>query len=244
MNGAAMTFIPFIIHGGIDVKPVFLGEVLDLNVHHWQLSADEIGALHVVGQPTPWVSGVSADEAPTCFGPNRFIVLEDPQANIGILEFVGQGLDSIANKLKVFEETIATITASTINKSTQMTATQAGIDFANNTASLTATVNKLSSEISFALTIAAEWMGKQVGGFSLSTDFISSRLSAQDLTALLTTYMQGAISWDTFWENLQTGEIADPNKAADEELATLETSTPPGMVENMTLDNTNNADNI
>lgn len=230
MNNKPLDFIPFIIHGGASVKPLPLGEVLDLNLTHYQLSCDELHGLHFCGLPTPWVRGVSKKEAPNCIGPTKFLVLEDPEAGIGLLEFSGQGLEPMAKKLKAIEDTIATVAASVVDNSGRVTATQSNIDFANNTASLAGVVNILSSELSMILNTAAKWMKKTEVSVMLTTDFISGKLDSQELIALTQAYIGGAISFHTYWSNLASGEIAEPHRTAETEQNEIEIDPAPKPV--------------
>ena len=218
MDNNPLTRIPFKIHGGIDVAPLFLSEVLDLNLHHFQLSAGQAHGLHFCGLPTPWVSGVTKKDAPTCIGPTKFVVLEEPEAKVGLLEFQGQGMVPIADKLAVIEKTISALTASSMERSGRVTATQSNIDFANDTASLAGVVNSLSEEFTEVLQIAAKWTGStEKVSVKFTTDFVSGKISAQELLALTQAYLTGAISHDTYWTNLIHGEVADPHKSSDEE---------------------------
>ncbi len=232
INNSTLDYIPIVVHGGIGVKPVFLCEVLDQNVHHFQTATDQMHGLHFQGLINAYITGADKEEAPTTIGPEVIWCFEDPATSVGILESHGNGLDAVADKLKVFEETISTVSISTaLSNAGSVTATQASIDFSNNSASLTGVVNTLSAEVSVILQIAADWLNISVGAFSFSTDFVSQRLSAQDLTAVVQAYMSGAISWDTFWSNLQAGEIGDPNREPEEEFAMIEETIPTGMQE-------------
>ena len=53
--------------------------------------------------------------------------------------------------------------------------------------------------------------------YSLNTDYDPSGMNPQLLTALFNAYQSGGISFETFYQNLQKGEIADPNVTAEEE---------------------------
>ena len=222
-NNKPLNRIPFKIHGGIDVNPLFLGEVLDLNLHHFQVSADQFHGLHFCGLPTPWVSGVKKEKAPTCIGPTKFVVLEDVESKIGLLEFQGQGMEPISKKLEALEKTVAALTASSLERSGRVTATQSNIDFANDTASLAGVVNSLSEEFTEVLQMAAKWSGSDTDvSVKFTTDFVSGKISAQELLALTQAYLSGTISYDTYWTNLIHGEVADPHKSSKEEQDDIE----------------------
>ena len=231
MNGKSLNYIPFTIHGGVKVKPPFLTEVLDLNLHHYQLSGDLGHGLHWVALPSPVLTGVPKEDVPNHIGSARFIVLEDSDAKAFFLEFEGKGLDEITGRMRVIEETISVMAINMIMNDNAKTATQANIDSSSTTASLAGVINKLSDEFTIVLTTVSDWMGKTVGNVSINTDFVSAKLDANNFNALVNAYIKGTISYSTFWKNLQHGEIASNNKTADEEQSEIETTDPIGMVE-------------
>jgi hypothetical protein len=73
-----------------------------------------------------------------------------------------------------------------------------------------------------ALAYAARWLGSSDESvYRLCTDYTPNGINAQDLTALVAAWQGGSISYDTFYSNLQRGEIADPERTADEERAAI-----------------------
>ncbi len=134
--------------------------------------------------------------------------------------------------LQIIKEYISTLAVNmSLNPESQITATQANIDNSNQTASLAGAVNMLSSEFTKILGWASEWMNKTVGPVQINTDFVSASLSPQMLKELVASYQQGAISYETMWQQLQQGEIADPHKTAEEEQGDIEENIPAGMTE-------------
>jgi hypothetical protein len=230
VNGKYINYIPFIIHGGIDVQPLFLTEILDLNVHHYRISGDLAHALHWVALPTPVLTGIAPEEAPTTIGPTEYIVLENPDSKAHFLEFTGKGLNELTKELGHIESTISNLTVNIIRNGDKiLTATQAKIDSSSTTSSLVGTLRKLSEELSIMLSIVADWKEATFNNFLINTDFINTRLASDELTALVNAYITGAISFDTFWTNLQDGEIASISKTPEQELTDIETTLPPGM---------------
>jgi hypothetical protein len=60
----------------------------------------------------------------------------------------------------------------------------------------------------------------------LNTDFFATAMTSQDLTALVASWQQGAISYDTLYYNLQKGEIARPGVDVETERDLIEVQRP------------------
>jgi hypothetical protein len=61
---------------------------------------------------------------------------------------------------------------------------------------------------------------------SLNRDFLSTRIDAQQLQALIAAWQGGAISAETLYWNLQQGEVARPNVEWEEEQQLIEAEAP------------------
>ena len=62
---------------------------------------------------------------------------------------------------------------------------------------------------------------------SMNRDFVSSKLSAQDITALLSAVQAGRISMDTFLYNLRVGDILPPDRTIEDEKNLIASEAPP-----------------
>ena len=76
---------------------------------------------------------------------------------------------------------------------------------------------------------ACEWMNKTCGKTQINTDFISKTMPPEMIRELRQTWLDGGISYETLWTNLQQGEVADQHKTFDQEQSDIESSEPPGM---------------
>ncbi len=63
--------------------------------------------------------------------------------------------------------------------------------------------------------------GSGEGEFSLNTDYNPTGMSSQDLRELFLTWQGNGISYETFYENLQRGEIASTERSAEDEKALI-----------------------
>jgi hypothetical protein len=62
----------------------------------------------------------------------------------------------------------------------------------------------------------------------LSTDFVSNKISSQQLTAITAALQSGAISLETYFYNLEQGEMFPDAWTIEDEKRAIE-ETPPGM---------------
>jgi len=69
----------------------------------------------------------------------------------------------------------------------------------------------------------AEWDGI-TGDISvkLNTDFVDTKINAQDMTSLMGAWQSGAISHETFLFNMKRGEILDPDTSIEDERDRIE----------------------
>lgn len=233
-NGSLMSFLPFFFHGGIKVQQPPLNEVVDLNRHHFQLSADESEGLRLAALPTPYFFGADPNEPdfPNHVGPACVIGSKDTDCKTGFREFTGAGLESVAKKLEKYEQLMAQLSVQFATDTLSDTsATESAINQGNSTASLAGMVQVLSNEFTQLLKILAEWSGRNPENIEcqLNTDFTPANMTAQDMQALLNLYISGTITYDTFYKNLAKGEITDPNKDSQEEKDEIDVETPPGL---------------
>jgi len=222
INGNTSDEIPFyFIEVGAENKSV-LNDLVDMNFHHYQVSADynsknhfssfiiwyETGAQQgqnmLMGNGVKW-SNVSSD------------------ATFGILQPDGNS-DALRISLQDDEQRMAALGAEAL-KPRASGAESAEAKSLDKVAQNSTTANvaiTVSEAMTKALNFAAMWMGStEEAVYSLNTDYNPTGMNAQSLTALLATWQSGAISYDTFYENLQRGEIASTERTAKDEQALI-----------------------
>jgi len=226
MKGKALNFIPFIIHGGYDIKSPIMLPIAEQNIHWYQKDADYQHGLHYTALPTPWTTGVDADDenAPQTIGPTELWYLPEG-ATCGMLEFTGKGLSEIA---KSMDKTMTNITVLSsqilVPKNTfDETATAASIRNATETASLSSLVSDLSVEITLAVTIAAKWgrFYKDDISVEINSDFIPLTLSGADVSAYVSAVLKEGFSKKTLFELLKRGEIIEGDRQFEDEMSDI-----------------------
>jgi hypothetical protein len=138
------------------------------------------------------------------------------------LEVPANGVVAIDTGLPNFAEGLPnTATAATLLRRS-ITSIRSAVDYK---AADVFTVSIFRREGDQMVRIAAEWT--QPGSskdvvFKMHRDIVSSQIDATLLTALIKAWQSGAISHDTLLLSLKRGEVVDPNRSLEEELALIE----------------------
>jgi hypothetical protein len=232
--GKRLDFIPFVffaangLSSGIDTPPLL--DLVDVNLSHYRSTADYEHGLHYTALPTPWITG-APEQSSFSIGPANAWTLTNVDAKVGMLEFTGQGLKPLADAIKEKETKMAALGARLLE------APKAGVEAADTVrlrqsgeqgalASIAAT---LSQGLTKALGWHASWAGADPAAVhvEVNKDFFDVEMPAPLLQQLLGALQAGAISYETFYYNLQKGEIARPGVDADEEQKLIESQQEP-----------------
>lgn len=229
IKGKSIDFIPFVFFGAISNNPVPtsppLLDLADLNIKHWQVSTDYYHGLHYCALPTPWAAGFGK-ASELYLGALKAWVSEDPQARCGFLEFTGQGLQAIEKALDRLEAQMAIMGARMLEeqKKAAEAADTVRMRYSGDTATLSTIVTSVEQGITKAIEYLAVWkaLPEAKTEVHLNRDFVSQKLEAADIAALLQSWQAGGISLDTFLYNLQVGEILPADTTIDEEKMRIE----------------------
>lgn len=237
-----LPMIPFVFLGPRTATPRVekppLLDLVDLNLSHYRSSADLEHGRHFTALPTPWISGYTPTIDPNTgaaiglsIGSGTAWVLPPAEAKCGMLEFTGTGLSELRLALEQKEKAMAIVGARLLESQpeAQETATAVRMRHAGESSVLTTIVKAASAAVSKALQFHAWWTGiedvKKIE-CELNTEFLSTRISAQDVEALVKTWQAQGISYQTLYWNLQQGEWARPNVTWEEEQKEIEAENP------------------
>jgi len=240
-RGKPLPFIPFVFLGPRRPEPaVAKPPLLDLallNLSHWRSSVDYEYGLHFTALPTPYVTGWTNNATPLKIGSGTAWVIPSKDARVAMLEFTGTGLGAVEKALDRKEHQMATVGARLLESQpgVQETAEAVRLRHAGETSALGLLARAQSMGLTQALRIHAWWQGygdvdvdsASKVSIQLNTDFLETRLTAQELDSLVKAWQAGGISGKTLYWNLQTGEIARPNVEYEEERTTIEAEEPP-----------------
>ena len=192
----------------------------------------------MAGLPTLYAAGFDAGTK-LVVGSSHAWVTENTDAHAGYIEFTGQGLTPLKEALAEKQEQMAALGARMLEIKTADAEAFETVQLRSNAeqASLTNVSSALSATISRALQFAAWWYGTpdkaptdyaETDSLVLSTDFVSNKISSQQLTAMTAALQSGAISLDTYFYNLEQGEMFPDSWTIEDEKRAIE-ETPPSM---------------
>jgi hypothetical protein len=225
VDGKPSREIPFFfINVGAENKSV-INDLVDANLNHYRFFADYAAKEHASAFPVFYETGTTGDDVNILIGPGAKWSSMNEAAQFGVLQTESDG-GSMRTYLLDMQERMATLGAEMLK--TRIAAAESAeaktLDqVAQNSTTATVAIN-VSEAIQNALNFASRWLGGTEDAiYSLNTDYNPARLSGQDLTALVGAWQGGAISYDTFYTNLQEGEVASSERTADQEQSLITT---------------------
>jgi hypothetical protein len=225
-KGKRLDFIPFVFFGSSSNVPTPsrppLLDLLNLLKGHWKLTVAYQYALNFTGLPTPCFAGFDIeDDTKVPLGPGASYHTADPQAKSWFLQTGGQGLAEMERGLDRLERQMAIVGARLLEEQ------RAGVEAAETvrlrSSGDSATLADIAGNIEAGLTDVLQFIGFWLGigkkecSVSVNKDFVSTRLSPQEVTAYLQAVQAGEMSSETFLWNLQQGEILQPGRTVEEE---------------------------
>lgn len=215
MRGAPMTEIPFRIVGGTTVRKPLLMDLVDVSFDHYRRGADLVNGEHYTALPTPWVAGVHLDEGKTLnIGSTTAWTFDNHEAKVGYLEFTGAGLGSIKSSLTDLERQMAVLGARMLSEDTRGAEAVGTMEL--RTASERSILAAVARDVSDCLRQCLDWMAQWVGAqpnteFALNTDYGVHTMTPEKMRALREALNDGSITLETFFEQMQKGEIISPD---------------------------------
>lgn len=232
--GKPLTFIPFQAFGPTSLslcpeKPGLLA-MAGTNLHMYRRSADLEHGRHFTGLPTPVVIGLAdlppgTQRAPFQIGSAIAWTLPIG-ADVKYLEFTGQGLGSLEKGIEEDKQELAELGSAmfALEPTTgQETATAVRIRHGSRTAGLKTTARRYVTGVSKLLRMHAWWSGLTQDMkddtilAKIDTLFIDTKITAEDLKALVLALQAGGIAFATFYAQLEKGELTRPGVDAEQE---------------------------
>ena len=231
INGSNSDIIPFyFVEVGAEGKSV-INDLVDMNFHHYQVSADYNSKNHFSSFTIYYETGADSSQN-MLMGNGVKWSNRSSDATFGILQPDGNA-DALRISLQDDEQRMAALGAEALKprSSGAESAEAKSLDQVAQNSTTADVAITISEALTKALNFASMWMGStEEAVYELNTDYNPTGMSGQDLTAMVSAYQGGAISYDTLYENLQRGEIASVERTADEERAMI-TNADTGMDE-------------
>lgn len=241
-RGVPLMEIPFIFHNADHVGPAVgispLYDLTEVNISHYQTSADLENGRHIAGVPTPYAFGLTGPTGEPV--PASVLYLGGPawvstntDAQCGFLEFTAAGLGSLE---KAHDEKLAMMAAI----GARMIEPKPGDAEAFETVELRATAEtsalaSMAGFLSRSMTDCLKWFVWWSGtmdnvdevkdvSFEINRDFMATRLQPAEVQTLLALVEAGKMSYESFFWNLQRGDMLPPGRKMDEEMDAIETT--------------------
>jgi hypothetical protein len=230
-RGEPLKFLPFVdaalgTSTLMTAKPLLL-DVATVNLDQYRMSTDHRHGLHWTALPTLFLFGDIRDEdgnkKQITVGAGSANHIEDNEAKAELLEFTGAGLAALKAAIDDDIKTMAGLTAKALmdGSSGVKAAETARIEASSETATLSMLANAVDEAMQSILSIIAEWSGSQEIEYAVNRDFIDIQLSAQDVTAYVSAYVQGGMSLDTLLYNLKQGNKLPKDVTVEDEKARI-----------------------
>jgi hypothetical protein len=219
----ALTEIPFVFISPEGTQTMVakapLADLCDVNHSHYMNSADLEHGRHLVSLPTPWATGVSADENKKGLkiGSATAWLIDDDKARVGMLEFTGQGLGHLAEAIKSKQDQMSVLGAKLLAPQRKQveSAELARIHNAGDESILISIAISVGKGLEKVLEMASQWEGASSKPVvDMNKDFIDTKLASDEMKALMSLWLEGAIPLSEFLDQLKQGErlIGDPDE--------------------------------
>ena len=238
-QGIPLNFIPFVFDGVSDTTPSCekppLLDLVAVNLGHYRLTADYYDAIRFTSKPQAVISGMAKQEDELRIGSRNAWFLPPPEARAYYLEYGGAGIGSIRQALTDDESREARLGAAVLEEPKEgvESAETSRINQSGKTSMLASITGTTGHAATIALRMASWWAGfsqtldDQTVNVTMNQDFIESRMTPQDLLALVTAWQQRGISRQTLTYNVKRGGLLPDNVTEDDEIELIESEAPP-----------------
>lgn len=232
-SGSTIDYVPFVIIGSAGVhaypdKPPML-DITTINLSHYLTSADLEWGRHIVGLPTPVVTGADSSSSLKIGGTSAW-VLPMPESKAFYLEFQGQGLQSLEKAMTEKIGLMASLSARLIDSSSKGSeaAETVRLRYMSESATLTHIIGSVEAGLILLFNMLAQ-LAKVQGDVQItfSREILGQTVTYKDLKSLLEVYMAGAMSKESFLYNLRRLDAVDPTRSDSEELSAIKDPPPP-----------------
>lgn len=231
-SGKTIDFIPWVtfgasgIHMGVDKPPML--DISTINLSHYLTSADLEWGRHIVGLPTPVVSGVDSGTKLSIGGTAAWI-LPVVEAKAYYLEFQGLGLKSLEIAMTDKISLMASMSARMIDNSTRGSeaAETVRLRYMSESAGLIHVIGAVETGFRILYNMLAKLLLTTPVTIVFSKEILGVGVSFKDLKVLFEAYLTGSISKETLVYNMRRLDAIDPNRTDKEELDAIQDPPPP-----------------
>jgi hypothetical protein len=231
-SGENIDYIPWTpfsaagVHMQVDKSPML--DIATINVSHYLTSADLEWGRHMVGLPTPVVSGVDSSTSLHIGGTAAWI-LPPAEAKAYFLEFLGEGLASLEKAMTEKVALMASISARMIDNSARGSESPETVKlrYMSETASLLHIISSVETGLTLMYNMLARLkkVNEEVS-IKIPRDILGAGITFKDLSILFEAYLNGSISKESLLYNLRRLDALDPNRTDAQELEAIQAAPP------------------
>lgn len=242
-RGVPVRAIPFIFHTAATLDPeccakALLEDIAELNFAHYRASADIWNGRHMAGLPTPWAVCFTDETTKTLsLGTTKAWVTENKDAKCGILEMAGTALKTIKEGMEELEKQMAALGARAIEPA-KKDAEAVGTVMLRARAE-SASLVSIAEQGSASLSQVMQWANWLLDATAarpadaaktvyavIPSDMTAGKMDAPTLTAFVAALQSNAISFESFFHNLQAGEMYPDARTLEDEQSAIEQGAP------------------
>lgn len=237
-------FCTNIIELSPEQKFVPLLGISDIALAMYQEDADLRQAHYLTCNPTLFIFGLNEKETPKALGSQVVVAIRNPDGKAEYPKTDTSALEHILNYKKHLMDEASSFGALFLNSSSRQSGEALDIRQSNRGVNLVTTIKSVGNAIQAAIRFIEEIKsGTKNSVFSPNTDFAEMLLNAQDITALVSSWMQGAIDHDTLLDNLRDANYIKAETPNEDIKRKIELEGPrieSGVVEDKNEDEENN----
>lgn len=213
IGGVPLSEIPFMFLNGTNLraeisKPPAL-DLVNVNLHHYILSAEKRNALKFAGFPLLYRKGSFTEDKPLYLGAEEGVDL-GPDGEVGYAETSGAAIALLDQEMQRDEARMVLLGSRLLRAEKREAETAEAMRLAQTgeNATLADVVTTLDDGLTTALTLMAEWLQTETEGIEagLNTDFVDTAMSAADALAWTQVMQAGGISREALYHLLREGE--------------------------------------
>lgn len=229
--GTTLDFLPIVNVGAEENEPEPstqpLQGVSDCALDLYRHSADLNNSHFMTCNPTLLFTGVDSEDAPTTIGSTIAIALRSAEADGKYLEPEASSLDNVVSYMAATFDEAVQYGAALLGPTKRAAESGEALALRKEAsgATLVTVVDQSGKAIQELLQMASKLSGDGDALFLPNTDFAELSLTAQEITALVTSWLGGAISHMTLLENLSdAGRLSD--RTPEQEMQQIENEGP------------------
>jgi hypothetical protein len=232
-HGKPLKYVPMCIAGSTDIMPDVdyapMYGIARTALQIYQLDADLRQGEYMSCNPTLFISGIGDEFAPQAIGSTFAVILPPSEAKAYYPATDTSALAHVANRVDtLFDKALMHGVGMLKNSGGVESGEALRIKQTANNATLSSAVAAAAKAMEFCLKSIAEWKGlnpDQVE-FEPNFEFTTAMMTPQEQTALVQSWMNGAISKSTMIENFRRSGMLQEGETVEDEMDRLEDDEP------------------